>query len=43
MDIDRQVEYLMQGTHYGDDTLKQKSGSSLKARPPKIDDQLYYL
>ena len=24
-------------------TLKQKSGRSLKDRPPKVDDQLYYL
>ena len=32
MDINQQVEYLMQGTHYGDETLKQNMADELRAR-----------
>ncbi len=32
MNIDRQVEYLMQGTHYGDETLKQNMADELRQR-----------
>ena len=32
MNIDQQVEYLMQGTHYGDDTLKENMAKELKDR-----------
>ncbi|HUF37217.1 MAG TPA: tyrosine--tRNA ligase [Anaerolineales bacterium] len=32
MDIDQQVEYLMQGTHYGDDTLKANMAGELRLR-----------
>ena len=32
MNINEQVEYLMQGTEYGDDTLKQKMTEELRDR-----------
>ncbi len=32
MDIDQQVEYLMQGTQYGDETLKQHMAAELRER-----------
>lgn len=32
MNIEQQVEYLMQGTHYGDDTLKENMARELRER-----------
>lgn len=32
MNIDQQVAYLMQGTHYGDETLKQNMAAELRER-----------
>ncbi len=32
MNIDEQVRYLMQGTEYGDDSLKQSMAAELKDR-----------
>ena len=32
MNIDQQVEYLMQGTHYGDETLKENMARELRDR-----------
>ncbi len=32
MNIDQQVEYLMQGTHYGDETLKENMAQELRER-----------
>jgi tyrosyl-tRNA synthetase len=32
MSIDEQVEFLMQGTEYGDETLKQAMKSELRQR-----------
>jgi tyrosyl-tRNA synthetase len=32
MNVEQQVEYLMQGTHYGDETLKQNMGDELRQR-----------
>ena len=32
MNIDKQVTYLMQGTEYGDETLKQSMANELRQR-----------
>jgi len=32
MNINEQVEYLMQGTEYGDETLKNKMADELRVR-----------